>query len=257
VSRSNFFTLFAAIALGGSAAYAADVSSPGGGVLAQIFDGGGAHTTVTLTNLDNTTASYTLNFYHDDGTPLTLITTAGTNSSLAGALPVNGSIIIQTNGPTTVPLVQGYAVLVTNNTIAGTAAFAFIFGGELVQATCPLDTSQDWVFGIPFDNSVPGNTTGIAVGNAYGYSPLNINIVGYDQNGNQIAPPTIKVMQEGTHTAFAVTDLSPAFATAKGTLWFTGTDSGGNPAYFNVLSLAANNFSLTFTSVVPIVPQGF
>ena len=68
-------------------ARASDLVYPGGGVLAEIADGGGIQTTITLVNLDSLPAPYTLKFYDDNGNPLTLGTTAGAPSSqLTGIL---------------------------------------------------------------------------------------------------------------------------------------------------------------------------
>jgi hypothetical protein len=56
-------------------------------VLAEIADGGGIQTTLTLVNLDSLPAPYTLTFYDDNGNPLTLSTAAGPPSSqLTGIL---------------------------------------------------------------------------------------------------------------------------------------------------------------------------
>ncbi|HEV2199580.1 MAG TPA: hypothetical protein VGR73_07155 [Bryobacteraceae bacterium] len=253
--RKISLTLCVAIVLSCVTARASDWTEPGGGTLAQIMDQGGARTTFTLINLDAVAAPYTLNFYGDNGNPLTLSTTAGTAASLSGTLPVNGSIIIQTNGSAAAPLVQGYAVLVTSNTIAGSAVFGLPIGNGFFESTCPLDTGTDYKFGIPFDHTTPGTVVGVALANDFGYAPLNITVTAYDENGVQLATPALPAMLANTHTAFLLTDKFPALKNAKGTIWFTAVDGMGNGTYFNVLGVRATTG--TYTSIVPIVQAGF
>lgn len=252
--RKISLTLCVAIVLSCVTARASDWTEPGGGTLAQIMDQGGARTTFTLINLDAVPAPYTLNFFGDDGNPLTLSTTAGMGVSLSGTLPVNGSIIIQTNGSASAPLVQGYAVLATSNTIAGSAVFGLPVGNGFFESTCPLDTGTDYKFGIPFDHTTPGTVVGVALANDYGFAPLNIAVAAYDENGTQIVTGTIS-MPKNTHQAFLLTTQFPALQNAKGTIWFTAVDGAGNGTYFNVLGVRAT--TSTYTSIVPIVPAGF
>ena len=254
--RNILFVLSVSFALGISSARASDWTLSGGGTWAQIMDQGGSRTTFTLTNLDAVPAPYTLNFFDGIGNPLTLSTTAGTSASLFGTLPVNGSVIIQTNGSAAAPLVQGYAVLVTTNTIAGTAVFGLPIGNGFFESTCPLDTGRDYKFGIPFDHTTPGTVVGVALANAYGYAPLTISVTAYDQNGVQLVNTT-EQLKAYAHTACLLTDpvCFPQLTNAKGTIWFTGADAMGNPAYFNVLGVRAT--ASTYTSIVPIVPAGF
>ncbi len=251
----NFLLIFCAAAcVHPTAARASDWTYPGGGVFAQLMDRGGSHTTFTLVNLDTVPAPYTLNFFDDNGNPLALNTTAGNGVSLSGTLPVNGSTTFQTNGSASAPLVQGYAVLVTQNTIAGSLVFALPLGSLLPESTCPLDTGTDYIFGVPFDHTTPGTVVGVALANDYGYAPLTISVVAYDETGHQLASSTIPILANA-HTAFLLTTEFPALANTKGTIWFNGTDSAGNPAYFNLLGVRAT--ATTFTSIVPIVPADF
>jgi hypothetical protein len=257
--RKISLTVCAAVVLSCTTARASDWTEPGGGVFAQIMDQGGAYTTITLINLDAVPAAYTLKFFDDNGNPLTLSTTAGTGSSFSGTLPVNGSIIIDTIGSAIAPLVQGYAVLVTNNSIAGSAVFGLPIRNQIFESTSPLDTGVDYKFGIPFDHTTPGTVVGVALANDYGYTPLNITVAAYDENGIQIVASTIS-MQQNTHTAFLLTSQFPALQNVKGTIWFTGvpfTDAKGvlQQEYFNVLGVRAT--TSTYTSIVPIVPAGF
>lgn len=112
-------------------ARASDLVYPGGGALAEIVDGGGFQTTITLVNLDSLPAPYTLKFYDDNGNPLTLSTTAGSPSTqLTGTLSSGGSTVIKTNGGASTST-GGWALLQTtfsqdsaglyHNTVGGSA----------------------------------------------------------------------------------------------------------------------------------------
>lgn len=249
--RRISLTLCAAIVLGCTTARASDSIFAGGGTFAQIMDQGGARTTFTLINLDTVAAPYTLSFYGDDGNPIALTTTAGTGVSLFGTLPVNGSIIIQTNGPAAAPLLQGYAKLLTGFIIGGSAVFGLPIGNGFFESTCSLDTGRDHKFGIPFDHTTPGTVVGVALTNDFGIAPLYITVTAYDENGVQIATPPLPPMDANTHQAFLLTNQFPALKNAKGTIWFTGADSNGNSVNFKALGVRAT--TSTYTSIVPIV----
>src|SRR5579872_6089108 len=83
----------------------------------HIADGDGWTTEFTLINLSGTAAPYTLRFFGDDGTPLTLdIAGAGSVTSIAGIMPIFGSTTVQTTGGT--GLRQGWARLDRNSNTA-------------------------------------------------------------------------------------------------------------------------------------------
>ncbi len=232
--------------LGLAPARAADIVYAGGGALSQVVDGGGTRTTITLVNLDGSAAPYTLYFYDDNGNPLTLSTTAGSAASvLAGTLSANASAIIQTNGGGTAVL-EGWALLVTNNTIAGSAVFGIVLSSGFVEASCPLDTGQDYQFGLPFDHT--NSVTGVAIANAWLPTALSVTVTVYDLNGNRILADVFSLPGSG-HTSFMLTDRYPQLNGVRGFIVFTGS------YYMNVLGLRATD--TTFTSITPIVADGW
>jgi len=270
-----------ALLLASVPACASDIVYPGGGTLAQIIDGGGTNTIFTIVNLDNVIAPWQLSFYGDNGSPLILTTTAGTNSVLSGSLAPNSSIIIQTNGngPN---VVEGYAVVATGqfgetetgvvtalgNQIAGSAVFSIpLSSGVVASASCPLDTGEDYIVAIPFDESGDATSaqTGLAIANSLydaEYQPNGVGETAYvqvsirDQNGNQIPIPAGQVdtiiLPFGQHTAFMLDQQYPQIKGQKGTVVFTGTDSSGYGYAIKVLGLRAT--ATTYTSITPIIP---
>ena len=225
---------------------ASDTVYAGGGVLAQIVDGGGTRTTITLINLDQTSAPYTLFLYDDNGNALSLSTTAGAPSSiLAGTLAPLASVIIKTNG-NSASTVEGWALLVTENTIAGSAVFGIPVGGQFAEASCPLDTGSNTQFGLPFDSTTA--VTGVAIANSWLNAPLAVGVTVYDINGNQLLTDTI-TLPTNAHTAFLLTTRYPQLATQQGFVIFSGS------YYMNVLGLRAT--ATTYTSVTPIIANGW
>ena len=231
-------------------ALASDVVYAGGGTLAQIVDGGGTKTTITLINLDSTPADYVLYFYGDDGNPMALVTTANPTAgtpadALYGTLAAHGSAIIKTAGASAAVL-EGWALLITENTVAGSAVFGIPLNGQFVEASCPLDTGADTQFGLPFDST--SAVTGIALANSWLATPLTVGVTIYDINGNQILTDNITLPGNG-HTAFLLTSRYPRLANSQGFAVFTGS------YFMNVLGLRATGN--TYTSVTPIVADGW
>lgn len=240
--------------------YASDIVYAGGGAFTQIADGNGTHTTITLVNLDSVPATYTLNFYDDNGVALPLSTTASQtpSSQLTGTLAVGGSTIIQTNGTTSV---TGWGLLLTGKnqatgssfTIGGTVVFGLALpGNPLVEASVPLDTGADTTWVIPFDHT--SSAAGVAVANSWQSTPITVNVTAYDQNGTPLfaAPKTIQ-LKGGGHTSFMLTNYTE-LNMQKGIVVFTGVPSDQNNAsgWINVLGLRAT--PTTLTSIIPLVP---
>ena len=293
--KGSFALAVVAALLISAPAFASDIVYPGGGTLAQIVDGGGTNTIITLVNLDVVAVPYTLSFFADTAgpsgaTPLILTTTAGTSAAISGVLPVGGSTIIQTNGGGS-SVTEGYAVLVANSPscygygergytgycqVAGSVVFSIpLLSGVIASASCPLDTGYTGGYGdsiivLPFDESgdAASALTGIAIAN----SPLDapnqpsmisetayVQVAFYDQNGNQIPTPVGQVdtiiLPSGAHTSFLLDQQYPQIIGQKGTVVFTGTDASNYLYLIKVLGLRAT--ATTFTSIIPIVPCDF
>jgi hypothetical protein len=231
-------------------ALASDVVYAGGGTLAQIVDGGGTKTTITLINLDSTPADYALYFYDDNGNPLPLVTDANPTAGVAaavlyGTLAARGSAIIKSAGASA-STVEGWALLITDNTVAGSAVFGIPLNGQFAEASCPLDTGADTEFGLPFDSTTA--VTGVALANSWLSTPLTVGVSVYDMNGTLILTDNITLPGNG-HTAFLLSSRYPQLANQQGFAVFTGS------YYMNVLGLRAT--ANTYTSVTPIVADGW
>jgi hypothetical protein len=268
-------------------ARAADIVNQGGGTLADIVDGGGTSTIITLVNLQSAanfstpaTVAFTLSFYADNGSPLTLSTNVGTIAgSYFGALAAGGSLVIQTNG-TGSTVVEGYAVLSTagfaetstgivtslGSQIAGSAVFSVPWNGMFPQASCPLDTGENFVIDLPFDETgdTASSLTGVAIVNSPGDAPFeptgvseqtNVNLTFFDQNGSPIPVSEVPaiILAPGQHTSFVLDQSFPELIGRQGTVVFTALgDTSGKNYIVKVLGLRFT--PTTFTSITPIIP---
>jgi hypothetical protein len=233
----SFFALLLSVPVKG-----ADVVFDGGGVLSQVADGGGWATSVTLVNLDQTPSFYVLAFYGDNGQPLTLNTSAGQSNTFSGTLGPRASLIIDTAG-SAATVTQGWASLLTNATIGGSAIFRYSPPtGPASEASLPLDTGANSQFALPFDHL--GAATGVALVNPSQKTPLSISVVFLDQNGVTFLTDTIQ-MQPLTHIAFTLTERYPQTANTRGIVVLQATGTA------NVLGLRFRG--PVFTSITPLI----
>ena len=202
------------------AAPLAAVNVTGSNTLVHIADGGQWTTTFSLVNLDTSTASYTLNFYADDGTPLSLgIVGSGTASVVTGALAVNGSAVLQTTGGGSVR--QGWARLTSSKKVGAQAIFkSHVAGQQDSEAAVQIDLASR-AFTVAFDNS-NGYFTGVAVANTDNLNPATIVATFHDATGAEIgAPVTVTTLKPLGHIAVLLNQTLPASFGQRGTVQIT------------------------------------
>jgi hypothetical protein len=250
-------------------AHASDLVFPGGGTIAQIVDGGGTYSIITLVNLDSTAANYSLYFIGDNGVGVFLDTTAGTAAILSGTIPVGGSTIIRTNGNSST-VQQAYGVLVTTSQIAGSAVFGIpLAHSPIAEASVPVDTGFDYIIGIPFDQTTA--SYGVALANSFGDGQYqsaggqtaNLSISFLDQTGSTFFSTTMQIPYL-QHTAFMLDSQFPQTAGRTGTMIIRSIDnstaaisacgSAGCPYAIKALALRANAAGTTFTTITPLIP---
>ena len=85
-------TLFL-LALAAMAAYGQQSTTSGQtAVIAQVVDGDGWQTLISLNNIDASPSLYKLSFFDDSGAPLSLQTDVLTGPVIYGAIPAHGSV---------------------------------------------------------------------------------------------------------------------------------------------------------------------
>jgi hypothetical protein len=246
-------------------AFASDTVYPGGGTLAQVVDGGGTYSIITLINVDSVAIPYNLYFYADSGSALTLNTTIGSGSFFQGVLPVGGSTIIRTLDAGS-SILQGYAVVTSQSLnctaneeqgecqIAGSTVFGITLNNTVLEASCPLDTGYDSLIAFPFDSTTAN--AGVAMANSFGdqgSETANVAITFYDQSGNNFYSTSMQ-LAFGQHTAFVLSTQFPQVAGHTGTMVIQALDSTGTYYPIKTLGLRVNLAGSTYTSITPVVP---
>jgi hypothetical protein len=221
-----------------------NVTSGGGGgfasagSMAQIASAGLAATgnwttTFTVVNNGTSAAQIHMNFFDDNGNPLSVSlifpqtspTPVGTSATLDRTLNAGAVLIIQTTGPTTQSVQTGWAQLLYNGTIAAYAVFGQSTSGASTQeAVVPLETRNPGSFVIPFDTT-GGYATGVALANVTN-AAATIQVLVRDDNGNLLQSTTIGLAAMG-HTSFdLVSRFGGTVSQRRGTLEFQ-TPAGG------------------------------
>jgi hypothetical protein len=174
-------------------------------IVSQVVDEATARTTLLLVNTDTQPATFTINFWADDGTPLTLPFTDGTSASTVTSttpIPVGGSQVIQTLGANTLPAsVEGWAEVISTQSLGGTAIFSYQATGQ--EAAVPLQPRGGHHMVLPFDNA-SGQVLGIAVANIDPTQDATITETIRDENGvygTQISQRTFNLAHH-QHTSF-------------------------------------------------------
>jgi hypothetical protein len=201
------------------AAPLAAVNVTGSNTLVHIADGDQWTTSFAIVNLDTTEASYTLNFYANDGTPLTLnIVGIGSVSTVTRPLAVSGSDVLQTSGGPV--LNQGWARLTSSQKVGAQAIFKYhVAGGADYEAAVPIDLASQ-SFTIAFDNS-NGYFTGVAVVNTDNTNPAVVVATFHNATGEQIVTGTVATLPPLGHVSLLLNQSFPTTAGQTGTVFFT------------------------------------
>ncbi len=200
----------------------------GEGIITHLADGGGWKTTISLMNLSQkNAAAFVINFYGDDGNPLTLTFEGiGRGNRLTGTLAVAGSMVIKTTGVGS-DTIQGWAQfdgLATSDAVAGYAVFSNSNGHE---AAVPFESTLGENPTLPFDNR-NGLGMGVALANA-GFSAMIITATFKDSNGAILGTRQFTLAQKA-HTSFIFADQWPFTAGKQGTVYFDCSDRFGPKA---------------------------
>jgi hypothetical protein len=176
-----------------------NISGPTVQTISHITYGGPWQTTIILVNMDRQAANYTVNFWGENGTPLTVPLALG---SATGPIPVAGRVTLQTGG-TAADITNGWAEVVSGQQIGGTAIFRVTDQNQ--EAAVPLLTSGGSTAQVPFDTG-GGLAIGIALVNPSQSTAAPLNMTMRDLQGN-ILPMTITDTQ-GTFSPTAVSSLT-------------------------------------------------
>lgn len=216
-------------------------------LLAQIADGAGWKSTITLVNLDRDPAPFTLSFRAGDGTPLRVPVdgSPGRLESIQDVIPVGGSRIIQTLG-TDGTLSQGWADMTSTKLISGLAVFRQTVTGRPDQEAAVLATSPVSRFLLPYDNT-QGFVSSMALVNTNATQSRGTTITPRDEAGVALPGNTINLPPLG-HNAFVMSERIPSIAGRRGVADFSSSGSD-----FSALGLRFNPGG-SFTSLPVLTP---
>ncbi len=213
------------------------------GSMAHLAAGNGWQTTFVLVNQGTGASNITLNFYDDNGSPLSLpltfpqggapVTTPSLNQSIAPG----ASLWVQVADGDT--LETGSAQLSATSNVGGFAIFRYNPNGQ--EAVVPLENRGAGAYLIAYDNTA-NTATGIALANASG-APANIPVTLRDEAGNLLGTSSIALNGNG-HSSFILSGLFPQSATNRGAVEFDAP-AGGTISALGIRSPPA----LTFTTL--------
>jgi hypothetical protein len=192
--------------------------APGPKIISHLANGQGWKTTILLVNTDTKPAQFTLSFWKDDGAALNLpLGPYGTVAGVSGTIGPGNSQIIETDGSGS-SLVAGWAHLITNSPIGGTAIFtAQSDGVPPSEAAVPLSSSASGQLFMPFDNTsgTLAFATGLALANP-NEQDATLTVAFTSSTGQNIpVTGTIKVPAHG-HYACVLGDMFPAIRGKRG-----------------------------------------
>jgi hypothetical protein len=171
--------------------------------LANGNGGGGTWQTKFIFVSNNAfTTSSTLKLFDDNGAPLVLGTTQGSNSTFTFNIPAYGTVEIETDGAGSV--LGGWASAQFSDAVIGSVVFFFKTGqGNVVSVGVPSVQSPTINFVSPATDR-----TGIALTNIYNTSNT-VDLQAFDPSGNLVASTEL-TLGPGHHIAKNLIDYFPA-----------------------------------------------
>jgi len=152
--------------------------------LAQVAAGGTLTTGIFVLNTGTAPASFSIQFYDDDGNPLALPFTGGSTSGFSGTLPAQGSAYYEAANPQ-IQTLAGWAQITSDSSIVVQALFRNDVNGTYYEAAIP-STPLGKEFVIPFDSTTFAATgqpfvTGVAIANL-DLATANVTCTAYGAN---------------------------------------------------------------------------
>jgi sugar lactone lactonase YvrE len=213
------------------------------GILPQVVSGGGWSTTFVLVNTGGATAKAHLDFYDDQGAPLSLVLSqlvVGATVTAAGAdatlLPGTMATIVVAGNQTAQ---SGWAHLLAEGNVGAYALLSYSDSSSTRETIAPVATPAANADLLPFDNT-NGYGNGVALANNSA-QPASVLVIVRDASGQSLYTETIGLPAWG-HLSFGISARYPVTVNSSGTLEFSSPVSGE----IGVLGIrAGSNDSLT------------
>ena len=179
------------------------------GSIGQIASAGTWKMALNFLNLGTTSGQARMNFFGNDGSPLTLPLTfpqspetgTVTASTIDRTIDPGAQFMLESTGPDSQPVSQGWGQLLGSSAITGFG----IFSNPAMkwEAVVPLESRNATKYILAFDNT-NGLATGVAIANLAA-DAANVPVIIRDDTGAQIGKPTIVLAARG-HTSFMLND---------------------------------------------------
>ncbi len=193
-------------------------------VFAQIADGGGFNTLLTLQNNNAAAVTATLRFRRavpgsNGATEPWQPALEGSASTANIVIPAGGAYAVRTAGIGDTPT-SGWAEVESVSPLSGSAVFSFKPGQAIPQeASVALKAGQPAGFLLPFDNTL-GFVTSVALANIDAAAAARVSVVLRDESGATLGEETIDIPASG-HLAFETVNRLAATAGKRGSAEFT------------------------------------
>ncbi len=190
---------------------------------AQIADGGGQQTLVTLNNPGAQMVQGTLAFFDDDGAPLVLdVNGSGNVFSVPFAIPPQSSIGIQTSGASAEPT-RGWAQVTSEASLSGSSIFEFVGADSTIVTEAGVANSDLTGNGSVFVEVIlpPTRSSALSTGVAVANPSDEEAVISYSllDAGGAVVSTVVETLPAGGHTAVFTEQL---FSLAPGAA-VTGT----------------------------------
>ncbi len=182
---------------------------------AQVGDGGGIRSVFLVLNQNAEEATVTLEFFKDDGTPLTLTIGETTAASFEFTAPAGGTLRLLTSGASAAAQ-AGWARLTATRGVAAQLLFEIVAGGKLVTQAAVETTGPLRAFDL-FMRVTAGTNSGIALANITDVSAVNVRLTLRNNKGEKVAEKIVEVARQG-HLAQFLSELFPEVGDIEGSL---------------------------------------
>jgi hypothetical protein len=175
-------------------------------------------------------------------------------SSFGGTVAANASLIIDTGGPQTPPVLVGSAHLAATGAVDGFAIFHQVVTAQ--EAVVPMETRYANSYLLAFDNTA-GVVLGVAVTNVSAQA-AKIPVVIRDDSGAVLGPAGAVISLAGNgHTSFVLSTQYPGTANIRGTIEFD-TPAGGQISVLGIRTtpLGASNTLTTIPALANVGTGG-
>jgi len=206
-------------------------------VLPQFVFEGGWYTALYFANSLATPATFQVNFFADNGSPLNVPALSATSTTVT--IPGGGSVRIE--APNTGAQVPGYASVTLPDGVTGYGVFRqSVTGVQDQEATVPLANAGSTSSSLTFDDT--NYTTAVAIVNPSSVA-TTVTVTVKSANGGALGTATVALAAK-SKTAVALRSLTglSGIANNRGTATFTVTTG-------NVAVLGLRFFGTAFTSI--------